>query len=86
MRGILNNVNYAIDSFVKHYEDLDRQRENAYYEGMDMTDSTLIREYLRSIRPRRKSLSKVLIERNLLYENNDGELIPTERFQRIRRN
>lgn len=53
---------------------------------MDMTDSTLIREYLRSIRPRRKGLSKVLIERNLLYENNDGELIPTERFQRIRRN
>lgn len=82
---IIDNVNYAVNSFVKHCDELERQRENAYYEGCDMTDWTLIKEYLRSIGPKRKGLSKVLLERDLLYEDDNGDLVPTERFQRIRR-
>ena len=82
---IVDNVNYAVNSFVKYCDELERQRENAYYEGCDMTDWTLIKEYLRSIGPKRKGLSKVLLERDLLYEDDNGDLVPTERFQRIRR-
>lgn len=83
-KRIFDNVNYAINSFVKHQNELARERENAYISGRDMSDWNLVHSYLRNIGPIRKGLGEALLERGLLKKV-DEQLVPTEEFQRLRR-
>lgn len=68
-KRISDNVNYAINSFVKHQNELAREKENAYILGLDMSDWNLVHSYLRNIGPVRKGLGEALLERGLLKKS-----------------
>lgn len=83
-RAVGNGLWTVVDSFLEGARELQRETENAYYQGSDFDDFTLVKKYLKSTGPKRNGYLKVLIERRLVYEEN-GELIPSYEFKNIAR-
>lgn len=69
-------------SVIEELNELERVNENAFFEGCDMTDLQLIRNYLKSRGAQRYGYLRVLKKRGFIYEK-DGQLIPTEDFKRL---
>ena len=83
-RTIGSGLWFIVDSFLDGARELQKEAENAYYQGCDFDNWTLVRNYLKSTGARRHGYAKVLIERGLLCEEN-GELIPSYEFKNIAR-
>lgn len=72
------------DAFLEGARELQQESENAYYQGTDLDDFTLVKKYLKSTGAKRKGYLKVLIERRLIYIENE-ELVPSYEFKNIAR-
>ena len=74
----------AVDAFLDGARELQKEAENAYYQGQEFDNWELVKKYMRSTGPKRHGYSKVLIQRGLLREEN-GELVPNYEFKNIAR-
>lgn len=83
-KAVGNGLWTVVDSFLEGARELQKEAENAYYQGSDFDDFTLVRKYMKSSGAKRKGYLKVLLERRLMYEEN-GELVPSYEFRNIAR-
>ena len=60
-----------------------REIENAYFDGIKMDDYLLVRRFKQSSGYKRVGYSKALEEKGLLERNDEGNLIPTDRFKQL---
>lgn len=58
-------------------------KENAYLEGLRMSDVALVRRYKSAYGFKRIGYSNALEERGLLIRKSDGTIIPTQRFKEL---
>jgi DnaJ-class molecular chaperone len=74
--GTLQGIQDAMDQ--RHAE-----VENAYLEGVNMLDYTLVREYKEAVGAKRVGYGKALEERGFLIRDSRGNLKPTEKYRRM---
>lgn len=83
-KAVGNGLWTVADSFLEGARRLQKETENAYYQGCDFDDYTLVKRYLKSTGAKRNGYLKVLIDRRLICKEN-GELIPSYEFKNIAR-
>ena len=76
--GLLKSLFRGVESMVQKNKQI---IDNAYIEGTGMDNFELARAYMQNYGFKRQGLSIVMEERELLIRNQDGKLVPTEKFR-----
>lgn len=74
---------FIADSFMNGLTNMQMESERAYLKGSELSDSALIKRYLKSSGATRHGYSKVLMDRSLLIYDSDGQVRPSYEFKRI---
>lgn len=83
-KAVTNSLSYIVNSFIEESRELQKDAENAYYEGCSFDDYTLVHKYIASLGPRRKGYSKALVDRGLLVWDCNN-LVPSDTFTYLAR-
>ena len=76
--GLLKSLFRGVESMVQKNKQI---IDNAYIEGTGMDNFELVRAYMQNYGFKRQGLSIVMEERELLIRNQDGKLVPTDKFR-----
>ncbi|MBQ3545368.1 MAG: J domain-containing protein [Lachnospiraceae bacterium] len=77
-QGLLKSIFKGMESMLQKNKQI---IDNAYIEGIGMDDFELVRAYMQNYGFKRKGFSMVMEERELLARNDEGKLVPTEKFR-----
>lgn len=83
-RWFVDALGYIADSFKNQMYVIQKETENAYFEGLDMQDEILVKVYLKSVGSKRNGYAQALVEKGLLFKE-DGKLVPSYTFKKILR-